>query len=75
MCWINTSEFKPIDQELINQLVAYLGEDYRDRLNQASLEESLCDFLDHMEAYGYWDPFKWHIENLKAFKEAFEKTY
>lgn len=68
-------EFNPIDHELIDQLVWYMGEEYRDRLNKASLEETLCDFLDHMEAYGYWDPFKWHVKNLEAFKAAFEATF
>lgn len=68
-------EFNPIDQELIDQLVWYLGEEYRDRLNKASREESLSDFLDHMEAYGFWDSFKWHIKDLNAFKADFEATY
>ena len=68
-------DFNPIDQELIDQLVWYMGEEYRDRLNKASLEETLCDFLDHMEHYGYWDSFKWHVKDLNAFKAAFEATY
>ena len=58
------------NQEFTDQFVYFMGEEYRDRLTKVTAKQAFDDFLDHMEAYGYWDPFHWNIKDVKAFKEA-----
>lgn len=63
------------DFDLINQILDFIGYEYEGYLIKASNDESLYDFLDHMESYGYWDSFKWNVKDVEAFRAALESTY
>lgn len=66
---------KSDDVELVLDILSQIGVEYQSELEVASLEGSLYDFLDNMEAYGYWDPFHALVKNTKAFKEALKAAY
>lgn len=66
---------KSDDVELVLDIMNQIGVEYQAQLQAASMEGSLYDFLEHMEAYGYWDPFKAWIKNPEAFIENLNAAY
>lgn len=66
---------KSDDVELVLDIMNQIGVEYQSELEAASLDGSLYDFLDNMEAYGYWDPFHAWVKNTKAFIENLKAAY